>query len=87
MRRSLRRFAIVVAALFAVSAARPAAAFCLFHCSHTKTQHPIVLAHGLAGSEQYLEEVNQILGLVSIFESNPQTVFRAHANRLGNARL
>jgi triacylglycerol lipase len=35
----------------------------------------------------HLDEVNQILGLVSIFESNPKTVFRSHANRLKNAGL
>jgi len=35
----------------------------------------------------HLDEVNQILGLVSIFESNPKTIFRNHANRLKNAGL
>ncbi len=35
----------------------------------------------------HLDEVNQILGLVSIFESNPKSVFRSHANRLKNAGL
>jgi triacylglycerol lipase len=35
----------------------------------------------------HLDEVNQVLGLVSIFESNPTTVFRDHANRLKNAGL
>lgn len=35
----------------------------------------------------HLDEVNQLLGLVSIFESNPKSVFRAHANRLKNAGL
>lgn len=35
----------------------------------------------------HLDEVNQVLGLVSIFESNPTSVFRAHANRLKNAGL
>jgi len=35
----------------------------------------------------HLDEVNQVLGLVSIFESNPTTVFRAHANRLKSAGL
>jgi triacylglycerol lipase len=30
----------------------------------------------------HLDEVNQVLGLVSIFESNPTTLFRNHANRL-----
>jgi len=35
----------------------------------------------------HLDEVNQVLGLVSIFESNPKTVFRSHANRLKGAGL
>lgn len=35
----------------------------------------------------HLDEVNQILGLVTIFDSNPKTVFRAHANRLKNQGL
>jgi triacylglycerol lipase len=35
----------------------------------------------------HLDEVNQVLSLTSIFESSPQTVFRAHANRLKNAGL
>jgi triacylglycerol lipase len=35
----------------------------------------------------HLDEVNQILGLVSLFESSPKSVFRAHANRLKNAGL
>ena len=37
--------------------------------------------------QNHLDEVNQVLGLVSIFESNPTTVFRDHANRLKNAGL
>jgi len=35
----------------------------------------------------HLDEVNQVLGLTSIFESSPLTVFRTHANRLKNAGL
>lgn len=35
----------------------------------------------------HLDEVNQVFGLVSIFESNPKTVFRSHANRLKNLGL
>jgi triacylglycerol lipase len=35
----------------------------------------------------HLDEVNQVLGLVSIFETNPTSVYRAHANRLKNAGL
>ena len=37
--------------------------------------------------QNHLDEVNQVLGLVSIFESNPKTLFRSHANRLKNAGL
>ncbi len=37
--------------------------------------------------QNHLDEVNQLLGLVSIFESNPRTLFRNHANRLKNAGL
>lgn len=37
--------------------------------------------------QNHLDEVNQILGLVSIFESHPTTLFRTHANRLKNAGL
>ena len=35
----------------------------------------------------HLDEVNQVFGLVYWFESNPKSVFRAHANRLKNAGL
>ncbi len=37
--------------------------------------------------QNHLDEVNQILGLVSIFESNPVTLFKNHANRLKNRGL
>lgn len=37
--------------------------------------------------QNHLDEVNQILGLVSIFESSPPSIFRAHANRLKSAGL
>jgi triacylglycerol lipase len=37
--------------------------------------------------QNHLDEVNQVLGLVSIFESNPRILFRSQANRLKNAGL
>jgi triacylglycerol lipase len=37
--------------------------------------------------QNHLDEVNQVIGLVSIFESNPKTLFRNHANRLKNLGL
>jgi triacylglycerol lipase len=38
-------------------------------------------------SMNHLDEVNQLLGLTSIFETSPVSVFRSHANRLRNAGL
>ncbi len=35
----------------------------------------------------HLDEVNQMLGLTALFETDPKTVFRNHANRLKNAGL
>ncbi|TMQ23360.1 MAG: triacylglycerol lipase [Deltaproteobacteria bacterium] len=35
----------------------------------------------------HLDEVNQLFGLTSIFETSPGSVFRTHANRLKNAGL
>lgn len=37
--------------------------------------------------QNHLDEVNQVLGLVSIFESSPPSLFRAQANRLKTAGL
>ncbi len=35
----------------------------------------------------HLDEVNQVFGLTSLFETDPATVYRQHANRLKNAGL
>jgi triacylglycerol lipase len=35
----------------------------------------------------HLDEVNQMLGITALFETDPKTVFRNHANRLKNAGL
>ena len=35
----------------------------------------------------HLDEINQLFGLVSLFETNPVSVFRQHANRLKNTGL
>lgn len=35
----------------------------------------------------HLDEVNQIMGMVSLFETNPRTVYRTHGNRLKLAGL
>ncbi len=38
-------------------------------------------------SQNHLDEVNQVLGLTSLFESSPKTLVRAQANRLKNLGL
>ncbi len=35
----------------------------------------------------HLDEVNQMLGITALFETNPKSVYRTHANRLKNAGL
>ena len=35
----------------------------------------------------HLDEVNQTLGLTSLFETDPVTIYRQHANRLKNDGL
>ncbi|MDO8695800.1 MAG: lipase, partial [Pseudomonas sp.] len=35
----------------------------------------------------HLDEVNQFIGLTSLFETSPISVYRQHANRLKNASL
>jgi triacylglycerol lipase len=35
----------------------------------------------------HLDEVNQLFGIVALFQTNPKSVFRTHANRLKNAGL
>jgi triacylglycerol lipase len=35
----------------------------------------------------HIDEINHALGLVSIFETNPKTLFRNHASRLKNLGL
>ena len=37
--------------------------------------------------QNHFDEVNQTLGLISLFTTNPATLFRSHANRLKNAGL
>ncbi len=37
--------------------------------------------------QNHLDIVNMMFGLVSIFDANPKTIFRVHANRLKNAGL
>jgi len=37
--------------------------------------------------QNHLDEVNQLFGLVSIFTTNPKTLFKNHANRLKNLGL
>ncbi len=82
MGRVVRVLALGIGLLGLTAAtAPPAQAFSPFDCDYTKTTCPIVPAQGFGGFE------TQVVGLVSIFESNPTTVFRSHANRRKNLGL
>ena len=59
----------------ALLAARPAAAFCLWNCSYTKTKYPIVLAHGLAGFDTLFGVLDYWYGLQGALQSGGATVF------------
>jgi len=72
----MRRLALSIAlAFFAVAAARPAAAFCLFNCDYTKTKYPIVLAHGLAGFDQLFGVLDYWFGIEGALEDGGAKVF------------
>jgi triacylglycerol lipase len=77
----MRRLAVRIAALVALVAAaalvapRPAAAFCLFNCSYTKTKYPIVLAHGLAGFDELFGVVDYWFGIENALEDGGANVF------------
>jgi triacylglycerol lipase len=77
----MRRLAVRIAALVAFVAAaalvapRPAAAFCFFNCSYTKTKYPIVLAHGLAGFDELFGVVDYWFGIENALEDGGANVF------------
>jgi triacylglycerol lipase len=76
MRRIVRRFALLaVLALFGIAVARPAAAFCLFNCSYTKTKYPIVLAHGLGGFDELFGVLDYWFGIEDALEDGGANVF------------
>jgi triacylglycerol lipase len=56
-------------------AARPAAAFCIFNCTYTKTKYPIVLAHGLAGFDTLFGVLDYWYGLENALEDQGATVY------------
>jgi triacylglycerol lipase len=77
----MRRLAVQIAAGIALVAAaalvapRPAAAFCLFNCSYTKTKYPIVLAHGLAGFDELFGVVDYWFGIENALEDGGANVY------------
>jgi triacylglycerol lipase len=75
MRPTTRLAVLAVAAAFAVSAARPADAFCLFNCSYTKTKYPIVLAHGLGGFDQLFGVLDYWFDIEDELEDGGANVF------------
>jgi triacylglycerol lipase len=72
----MRRVTIsFVLALFAVAAARPADAFCIFNCTYTKTKYPIVLAHGLGGFDELFGVLDYWFGIEDALEDGGASVF------------
>jgi triacylglycerol lipase len=75
MRPTTRLAILAVAAVFAVSAAQPAGAFCLFNCSYTKTRYPIVLAHGLGGFDELFGVLDYWFDIEDELEDGGANVF------------
>jgi len=71
-----RRLALAVTVVcLAVGSARPASAFCLFNCTYTKTQYPIVLAHGMFGFDELFGVLDYWYGIESALEDGGARVF------------
>ena len=77
MRRLAVRIAVLCAfaAVAALVAPRPAAAFCLFNCDYTRTRYPIVLAHGLAGFDDLFGVIDYWYGIENALEDGGAKVF------------
>jgi triacylglycerol lipase len=76
MRRLASRLSLAILAVaFAVAAARPADAFCLFNCTYTKTKYPIVLAHGLAGFDDLFGVLDYWFDIEDELEDGGANVF------------
>jgi triacylglycerol lipase len=67
-------------------AARPAAAFCIFNCSYTKTRYPIVLAHGLGGFDSLFGVLDYWYGLEDALEDQGATVFVTEVSQLNSTQ-
>lgn len=76
---SLILFAMLVAA-----APRPAAAFCLFNCTYTKTKYPIVLAHGLGGFDEIFGVYEYWFGIPNELRDGGATVFVTEVSQLNS---
>src|SRR5512132_2071968 len=72
----MRRLVVSIGlAWLVVAAAKPAAAFCLFNCTYTKTKYPIVLAHGLGGFDQLFGVLDYWFDIEDELEDGGATVF------------
>ena len=89
MRRLVVRIAALsaIAAVAALVAPRPAAAFCLFNCSYTKTKYPIVLAHGAAGFDSLFGVVDYWFGIESALEDGGARVFVTQVSPLNTPQV
>ncbi|MEQ8935373.1 MAG: hypothetical protein RIE56_06245, partial [Amphiplicatus sp.] len=65
----------VIAFFVTVTLPAGASAFCFFNCNYTKTEHPIVLAHGLAGFDSLVGGLDYWYGVVDSLEDGGAEVY------------
>ena len=75
--------ACAVGAIIAV-APRPAAAFCIFNCTYTKTKYPIVLAHGLGGFDELFGVYDYWFGIPDALRDGGATVYVTEVSQLNS---
>ncbi|MGH7788250.1 MAG: lipase family alpha/beta hydrolase [Candidatus Binatia bacterium] len=80
------RWAAVACALAAgiAIAPRPAAAFCIFNCSYTKTKYPIVLAHGLGGFDELFGVYEYWFGIPDALRDGGAAVYVTEVSQLNS---
>lgn len=85
MRRST--LLAVVVSLALVSAPGTAEAFCWWNCNYTKTQYPVVLAHGAAGFDDLFGVLDYWYGIPSSLASGGASVYVTTVSQLNSTEV
>lgn len=86
MRRWIRTCAVALA-LGVAAAAAPAQAFCFWSCSYTRTEYPIVLAHGAAGFDELFGVLEYWYGIPSSLASGGARVYVTTVSQLNSTEV